>query len=408
MGDRMAKGKGVGIAILAVALAALLLFTACGPATRPTEKEKVVRIGWISALTGPAAGPNQYAHWVIEDYIKYANDENLVPGVTLVLDWEDGMLDLVRELSAYRKMVDRGDPIIIGIADAAAFRKIVEKDQTPLLNMAISPESIYPPSWTYSVYPLWEESFSVWAQWVVDNWKEGRPPRVGLIGPDEVSGPPSMERAKPYVEELGMEMLPSELIPWVPLDTTTQLLRLKDREADYIYICAIWTTAVPVLKDAERLGLLKDIQFSGAENTQSQGLLKAMGATVEGYAAPRIYPWWQETDYPGIKLLQDMRRRYGGRFDFQGDEANTLAFVVVAVEAAKRAVEKVGYENLDGPAVKEGLDSLRDFDVYGIKTISYTPEDHRGTDTAKIYMIQGGQPVPVSDWIVAPMLMPEE
>ena len=40
-------------------------------------------------------------------------------------------------------------------------------------------------------------------------------------------------------------------------------------------------------------------------------------------------------------------------------------------------------------------------------TIKFSPEDHRGTNTAKIYMIQGGQPVPVSDWIVAPMLVPE-
>jgi ABC-type branched-subunit amino acid transport system substrate-binding protein len=84
-----------------------------------------------------------------------------------------------------------------------------------------------------------------------------------------------------------------------------------------------------------------------------------------------------------------------------------LAFVVVAVEAVKRAVEKVGYENLDCPAVKEGLDSLRDFDVYGIQKISYTPEGHRGTNTARIYVIQGGTPVPVSNWMVAPMLMPE-
>jgi branched-chain amino acid transport system substrate-binding protein len=405
---RMAKGKGSGIAILAIVLAALLLLTACGPAAQSTEGEKVVRIGWVTALTGPAAGPVQYAHWVIEDYIKYANDENLVPGVTLVLDWEDGRLDLVRELSAYRKMIDRGDPIIIGIVDAAGFMDIVEKDQTPLLNMAICPESIYPPSWTYCVFPLWEESFSVWAQWVVDNWEEDRPPRVGLVGPDEVSGPPSVERAKPYVEELGMELLPSELIPWVPLDTTTQLLRLMAHEADYIYLCTIWSGAVPILKDAERLGLMEDIQFAGAEASLAQGLLRAMGATIEGYTTPRSYPWAMEMDYPGVKLVHDMRKRYGGSLDFQGTEAQTLAFPVVAVEAVRRAVENVGYENLDGLAVKEGLDSLSDFDVYGVQKISYTPEDRRGTDTARIYVIQGGTPVPVSDWMVVPMLMPEE
>jgi len=406
MGKGTVDGRPLGITILAVALTAILLFAACGQPSQPAQKEQSVRIGFIDALTGPVAGPTQYAHWVIEDYVKYANDENLVPGVTIVLDWSDARLELPLEVSAYRRMTDRGAPIVTGLADAAAFMKIVEKDEIPLLNWAISPESIYPPSWTYSVFPLWEESFSVWCEWIMQDWREDRPPKVGLIGPDEVSGPPSMERAKSYVEGLGVELLPSEIIPWVPIDTTPQLLRLKDRGADYIFICAIWSTAVPILKDAERLGLLDEIKFAGAENTQSTGLLAAMGPVVEGYAAPRVYPWWQETQYPGIKLIQDLRKRYGGRFDFGGDEANSLAYPVVAVEAIKRAVETVGYENVDGPAVKAGIDSLRDFDYYGIKTLSYTPEDHRGTNTAKIYIVQGGQPVPVSDWIVAPMLPP--
>ena len=40
-------------------------------------------------------------------------------------------------------------------------------------------------------------------------------------------------------------------------------------------------------------------------------------------------------------------------------------------------------------------------------TIRFSTEDRRGTNTARIYVIQGGTPVPVSDWMVAPMLMPE-
>ena len=107
-------------------------------------------------------------------------------------------------------------------------------------------------------------------------------------------------------------------------------------------------------------------------------------------------------------MLQDIRTRYGATFDFQGDEANSLAFVVVAVEAVKRAVENEGYENLSGPVLKEALDSLTDFDFYGIKKLSYSPQDHRGTNTARIYVVQKGRPVPASDWLVTPMLTPEE
>jgi hypothetical protein len=40
-------------------------------------------------------------------------------------------------------------------------------------------------------------------------------------------------------------------------------------------------------------------------------------------------------------------------------------------------------------------------------TIKFSTEDRRGTNTARIYVIQSGTPVPVSDWMVVPMLMPE-
>ncbi len=111
-------------------------------------------------------------------------------------------------------------------------------------------------------------------------------------------------------------------------------------------------------------------------------------------------------EVPGIKLLRDFQMKYWGRLDIQGDEAHSLRVAYVACEAMKRAVEDVGYENLDGAALKEGLDSMKDFDTYGIGPITYTPEDHRGSNLAKIYQVKGGEVVPVTDWREAPMLVP--
>ena len=67
----------------------------------------------------------------------------------------------------------------------------------------------------------------------------------------------------------------------------------------------------------------------------------------------------------------------------------------------------MGYENLDGVAIKEAPDSFNDFDYYGIKQITYTPEDHRGWNRARIYQVQGGEAVPISEWKNTPMIMPE-
>lgn len=137
-------------------------------------------------------------------------------------------------------------------------------------------------------------------------------------------------------------------------------------------------------------------------------MLKQVGASAEGYTSPRTGPWYDETEIPGLKLMQDLRLKYGRPFDFAGDDHNGLVTMMVACEAVKRALEQVGYENIDGVAIKGALDSFKDFDCDGIKQITYTPEDHRGWNKARIYQVQGGEVVPVSDWKETPMIVPEE
>jgi hypothetical protein len=66
----MLKRERVGTIILAVALAALLLFTACAPGL-PVEEQKVVKIGYIAPLTGGPASIMQTGWRNLVDYLKY-------------------------------------------------------------------------------------------------------------------------------------------------------------------------------------------------------------------------------------------------------------------------------------------------------------------------------------------------
>ena len=56
MRNRMVKEKRVGMVILMVALAALLLVTACAPST-PSGQTKQVKVGVLFPLTG-GGGPS--------------------------------------------------------------------------------------------------------------------------------------------------------------------------------------------------------------------------------------------------------------------------------------------------------------------------------------------------------------
>jgi len=224
---------------------------------------------------------------------------------------------------------------------------------------------------------------------------------------DTTFGRQPIPEAIDYAESIGIEMLPTEFVPFVVLDATTQLLRLKEQEAEFAYVSGLIVTSGPIVRDAERLGLLDQIQFCGIEASVGARLIQMTGAASEGYFVPKTLPSSDETEVPGIKLMRDVQMKYHGEVTEEEEYVYGWAGTAIICEAIKRAVEQAGYENVDGPAIKQAFDSIKDFDMDGLVTITYTPEDHRGSDKIAIYQVQGGKIVRATDWRAAPSLAPQ-
>jgi branched-chain amino acid transport system substrate-binding protein len=65
----------------------------------------------------------------------------------------------------------------------------------------------------------------------------------------------------------------------------------------------------------------------------------------------------------------------------------------MTVEALKRAGA-----NPTGESVKKALESLREFETWGITPpFTYTSEDHRPTNRARLVLIKDGKVVPVRE-----------
>jgi branched-chain amino acid transport system substrate-binding protein len=68
-------------------------------------------------------------------------------------------------------------------------------------------------------------------------------------------------------------------------------------------------------------------------------------------------------------------------------------WTLLAVEAIKRTGN-----DLTGDAVRKALETLKDFDTWGLTPpFTYTAEDHRPTTKARLYLIKGGKLVPVRE-----------
>jgi branched-chain amino acid transport system substrate-binding protein len=404
----MVKGRRLGIAILAIALTILLLFTACAPGA-PAEEKKVVKIGAILPLTGPASTIMQVGFRNLVDYMKYFDEVGvpgleLPPGVTIELIWGDSGYEAPRAVSVYERM--RQDVVYLEVASPVedyAIKSRLQRDGIAAMTMAVDEDLVYPPGWFFTVFCTESERFAAVCDWIMENWEEERPPRVAMMGTDTPTGRAPEAMGTAYAESIGIEMLPFEVIPHMPLDVSPQLVRLEERGADYVYITTIWSAAIPILRDAERLGLLDKIRFgAGLEDNVAVPLIETLGPLAEGYFGARCFPWYEETP-----ILWDILREYEGRLDTSGGAACTLQFVPVMIEAIRIAIEEVGYENLDSRAVKEAMYGIKDFDPHHIgRPVTYTREDHRGAPVLRIYEVRGGEVVPGSDWRDAPMLEP--
>ncbi len=407
MKNRLVWRKWPGV-IVAAGLVVALLLTACAPG--PTVEGKRVEVAAIWGMTGPAAASLQIQTAAIEDYFRYFNEQEAIPGVSIELSWGDDMLQMPLLYSHYERFVERGMPLIfmeeatglVGLEDR------FEKDEVVIVMPGSGyQEANYPPGWRYGTTPTLAEQAAAVLEYFIGNWQEERSPRLALIG---IESPWGYEPryAIGYAQSLGFEVLPPETVPFVTLDATVQLLRLKDSGADLIYIQGLPMASGPALKDAERLGLLGQIQFAGHQSSMGERVIQMTGAASEGYLMPRPFPWFDETEIPGIELMLDTQMKYHGKVAREGECFFAWASARVVCEAIKRTIENVGYENLDGAAIKEGMDSIKDFDVYGLATVTYTPDDHRGVTKVAIYQVKEGKIVRVTDWREAPVLPTEE
>jgi branched-chain amino acid transport system substrate-binding protein len=405
MGNGLAKGKRLGI-ILALALAALLLVTACAPGL-PVEKEKVVEIGMLVNLTGATSVAEQGAFYAMEDGLKWWNEEQGIPGVTIKYIWRDNQRVDALILSTYDSFIARGVPALVNYTQLAQlFKARIEKDQVPMLSEVISGAIMHQPGWVYSDYPTEAERFAAMASWIMENWKEERPPKLAFVVPDVEYGREPLAESQSYAESIGMEWVPPEFVPYVPMDSTVQLLRLKDEAVDFVFIGPLWTTALPVLKDAARLKLLDQMTFCLWDAALVDELVGFLGPDSEGLFGPKARPVQSDADNPGTKWGNQVWARYHGTAPMDPLFTFGVTHAPIIPDAIKMAIEKVGFENLDGSAVKEALDTYKDYDPYGYGTpLDYTdPQNHRGSSWVRIYQIQGGKLVGVSDWRKAPLL----
>jgi len=126
----------------------------------------------------------------------------------------------------------------------------------------------------------------------------------------------------------------------------------------------------------------------------------------DGLIMNRALASWNEVDNPGIKVALDIMAKNNRESKMMvSGYLSGLEGMYLACEALNSAVKAVGWDKLDGKAIKDQFEQFRNFDILGLGTYTITPDKHEPT-TVRIYQVQGGKIIPITDYMTCPDLRP--
>lgn len=389
------KRRGL-LGLLSVLLAVALLAGGCGGGT--PEGEGPIVIGGIIDLTGPTSDVGMPFYEGAKAYEEYLNSLGGINGREVRLDFIDYAYNIERAKEAYNRLVKRtGVPAILGwgTGDTDALKGFVARDQIPYLSGSYAEYlvNIEEAPYNFVVAATYTDQARIALKWVKDNWPEDRAPRVAFVYNNTPFGTSHLADAKAFAEELGFEVVEDQVVDLRALDATTQMLGLKNSRADFAIIQGTSNMTATILKDARKLGL--DTQFIGLNWAFDEKVIELAGAAAEGYigVVPFAFPG---DDVPGMadiksyleskgKSLKDINQKF-----IQGWVSAKILF-----EGVRRAGDE-----LTGVNIRQGLESLRDFDLGGLAApVTFTAQSHRGTEYSRLTQVVDGGVTYLTDWI---------
>ncbi|PIZ20812.1 MAG: hypothetical protein COY50_02785 [Deltaproteobacteria bacterium CG_4_10_14_0_8_um_filter_43_12] len=395
--------------LVGILLMALIVYAVSAEAKPP------IRHYYIIDLTGPYGILVPEIFEGTQDYYRYINEKGGLDGHQFKIPWGETGNMMGRTWSHYKRFKQAGCQFLalFSSPDGEALKKTLERDGIACYNIGQSDPQIYPPGNIFLDGCSYADGFGAFLKWVKKDWeKKGKSgiPRVGIIGPDAAYGRAATKPGIRFGKQIGVDVVGQEFAPVVPIDLTAQILRLRDKGVDWIWLQGLSQIGTVFIKNFNALGLRGKIGVAAFWWTMGTEMLRRVPPDMlEGYIF-NTYTYMEVDDRPGIKKLNELRMKYRGKKLVEG-YIRGFHFAEVVMGATRLAYKAKGYKGLTGDNyIKYGFERMKnyrgEFDLGAPVTIK--PNDRRTSNAIRLYQVKGGKVLGLSDWIEVPHLYPPE
>jgi len=388
---------------LVIGCLAIAVALSFGPLPNHAAAADVIKWGVLIDLSGPTSdwGKNQTKGQL--DAMRWINENGGINGKELQLIVIDDGYDTSKGVAGYNRLVDSEKVpglYIQSTGTTITLAKKIVADGVATIAASFTSKFQDPQKTPFSFFvsPSYGTMGRIALKWIRTTWKDSsRNPKIVYLYPDNNYGRDILAVCNDYAKKIGVDVGPDQVINWPTKDATVQLTNMSRYNPDYAYITSTAMNGAVILKNAKALGL-KTKFISNIRNFE-ESLITLSGGAAEGtYGVHPIAPYGAVV--PGMKKVVESHEKW------HPGEIGTNVYVegwvniLCAAEALKIA-DNAG--NLTPAGIRDAFEQFRSFDTGGLAPpLTFTKTDHRASMAAKMYQIQGGKIMPVSDWIELP------
>ncbi len=350
---------------------------------------KDIKVGAIINLTGPASSWGQYHAKGHKDYFRYVNEvKGGVAGHKIKLTVVDSAYKVAEAVKYVKKFStrDKMDMLATWSAGSGIMAKpIIQRYKIPNINYSTYQGILKQPV-AYAYLPFGSYIMDAYAvlEYIKNIHKGPNPPKVGLLTYNNAYGKSIHGASKEYAAANNVNIVDIEEFPPKALDLNTELLRLKQKGAEYIFVQNLPSAILMALKAADRANY--KVKFFGTWTSTDPDFFKRGKGLIRDRVFMQFPGCLPGDNSPAMLILQKLWKRYGTVDKFDASYWEGVAIAMIMERAFEKAYQRSG--KINSETINEALESFRDEDLGGIvPNITYTPTDHSASFKARIVQV---------------------
>jgi len=268
-------------------------------------------------------------------------------------------------------------------------KPIIQEYKVPNINYSTFQAILQPPV-DYAYLPFGAYTMDSYAvlEYIKAIHKGKDAPKVGLLTYNNPYGKSIHDPSKEAAAKLNVNLVSIEEFPNTALDLNTELLRLKSKGAEYIFMQCLPSAIIMALQSADRVKY--NVPFFGTWTSTDPDFFTRGKGLIRDRMFMQFPGGLPVDETPGIKFMESQYGRYKNvsKFDTSYWEGTIIGMIME--RAFVKAHEKFG--KIDSQTINQALETFNNEHFGGlIPDVTYTKTDHSGSWKARIVKINEDQ-----------------